>query len=339
MRFEIRPLDPADRTSVEEVFSLLTAAQKVDVPDFPPPCRHEFFGGLIHETSFQRVERYLAHDRAGGAGYLTMTLPLRDNLDNADVELTVQPGHRRRGIGRALHGHALARLRQLGRKRLSSPTVISLPGGPARPGSGAAFAAAMGARPALTEVRRRLDLTHADPEPAAELVTNAQAKAVDYQIASWRDQTPDRYLADAAYLEGRLISDSPMGQLDWEAQQIDAERLREQEGLYQAGRLRIYSTGAVHRESGKLVALTSIAGNHSTTWHAWQWITLVDPPHRGRRLGALIKLENLRYARAQQPELQVIDTWNAAENRHMIGINEAMGFRPVDNWINWQQSV
>jgi hypothetical protein len=35
----------------------------------------------------------------------------------------------------------------------------------------------------------------------------------------------------------------------------------------------------------------------------------------------------------------VIDTWNAAVNDHMIAINEAIGYRPVDGWINWQQEI
>jgi hypothetical protein len=37
--------------------------------------------------------------------------------------------------------------------------------------------------------------------------------------------------------------------------------------------------------------------------------------------------------------LRVINTWNAAVNDHMISINEALGFRPVDALVNWQQEV
>jgi len=31
-----------------------------------------------------------------------------------------------------------------------------------------------------------------------------------------------------------------------------------------------------------------------------------------------------------------VTTWNAASNAHMIAINEAMGFRPIDLWCDWQ---
>ena len=70
--------------------------------------------------------------------------------------------------------------------------------------------------------------------------------------------------------------------------------------------------------------------------HAWQFLTVVDPAHRGHRLGLAVKLANLRYALGHEPALRVIDTWNAAANRHMIAINEALGFRPVDVWSKWQ---
>ena len=74
-------------------------------------------------------------------------------------------------------------------------------------------------------------------------------------------------------------------------------------------------------------------------WHAFQQITIVDPDHRGHRLGTIAKIENLRYAMSHEPALRIIDTWNAAVNDHMISINEAIGFRPVDSWNNWQLTL
>jgi len=47
------------------------------------------------------------------------------------------------------------------------------------------------------------------------------------------------------------------------------------------------------------------------------------------------KWTNLRHIR---PELTGIDTFNASANRHMLAINKAVGFRPVDSWIQRQRS-
>lgn len=73
--------------------------------------------------------------------------------------------------------------------------------------------------------------------------------------------------------------------------------------------------------------------------HAWQHITIVDPAHRGHRLGMWVKLANLRYTRGEEPALRNIDTWNAATNSHMIAINEALGFRAVEGWAEYQHEI
>ena len=91
--------------------------------------------------------------------------------------------------------------------------------------------------------------------------------------------------------------------------------------------------------SGRLVAWTTLAGPEDTPAHLWQNITIVDPEHRGHRLGMVVKLENLRHAREHRPELTAVDTSNASSNEHMLAINVAMGFRAIDSWMQWQQTV
>ena len=336
MRPDIRPLDPTADHAVEAALSLLHAAGKVDTPDFPPACPYDFRASLRQELSYRRRERHLAHEGDTVVGYLHLDLPLRENRDNAEVELIVHPAYRRRGVGRALFEYAVRRVRDLGRKRLIGATAESLPGGPVRDHAGGAFAAAMGARPALRDVRRRWDAATVDPAVLARLRSAARAKAVGYRVVTWHGRAPEEYAADVAYLNGRLNSDAPLEDLTWEAERIDVARLRESEDSALARGMRIYGAGAVHEETGRMVAVTTIAGQRSSPWHAWQWITLVDPPHRGRRLGALVKVENLEHARTLQPELRAIDTWNAAVNRHMISINEEMGYRAVEAGVNWQ---
>jgi len=90
------------------------------------------------------------------------------------------------------------------------------------------------------------------------------------------------------------------------------------------------------RHTGQLVAFTQIVGFATSTWFAGQWSTIVAPEHRGHRLGTLIKVANLSHARAQRPELRVIDTCNADSNLYMVAINEAMGFQPYRRMVEWQ---
>lgn len=339
MEPEIRPLDPADEPTVAAVQELRVAVEAADLPDFPPPCPFAFRAELTFPRTTKLTEHYLARRDGAVAGYLALELPLRENLDNVEAALSVHPAYRRRGVGRALHAYLLERMRELGRSRYATMTVEALPDGPPRDDAGRGFATAMGAKPALDEVRRRLDLTAIDQPALAAMLTEARAKAAGYRVVTWSGRAPEEYAADVGYLDGRLVSDAPMGDLQWEPPKVDVARLRESEDAVAAGRWHLHSAGAVHEQTDRMVALTAIARQETTPWHAFQWITLVDPPHRGHRLGALVKVENLRYAQTQEPELQVIDTWNAAVNQHMISINEAMGFRPVDSWVNWQLEI
>lgn len=57
-----------------------------------------------------------------------------------------------------------------------------------------------------------------------------------------------------------------------------------------------------------------------------QAVTRVTRPHRGHRLGLLVKADMLDWLASAEPRLAKIVTWSAASNRHMIGINEALGY-------------
>jgi GNAT superfamily N-acetyltransferase len=93
---------------------------------------------------------------------------------------------------------------------------------------------------------------------------------------------------------------------------------------------------AARSPEGRLVAYTDIFQSASVAWHANQGDTIVEPAHRGRRLGMLVKLANLERVRRDSPELRAIDTYNADSNPWMVSINEAMGYRPYDRLGEWE---
>jgi hypothetical protein len=70
----------------------------------------------------------------------------------------------------------LGRIRSLCRPAGGS-SVESLAGGVPRDSSGSAFAAAMGARPALRDVRSRLDLTSSDEDRMSDPLADAWRQA------------------------------------------------------------------------------------------------------------------------------------------------------------------
>jgi hypothetical protein len=53
----------------------------------------------------------------------------------------------------------------------------------------------------------------------------------------------------------------------------------------------------------------------------------------------MLKIGLLRWLREEQPQLETIDTWNAASNDHMIGVNEALGYRVMGRSLAFQRSL
>jgi GNAT superfamily N-acetyltransferase len=339
MSIVIAPYDESDQAAIDAAFQVAAAAQAVDLPDFPQLSRQQFEGGIRYPMPGRALRLALATLDDVPVGHLLVYLPQVENTDNASLDLVVHPAHRRRGVGRALYEHAVRVLRDQGRKRIIAASVGPLPEGPDRPAVGARFAAALGAQPALAEVRRRLVVDGLDHAGHDALLAEARARATGYRTITWQAVTPEEYVADVGYLDSRLVLDSPTGDLVIEPDRVDAERVRGIERALAARGRAPYHCGVVHEASGRLVAWTMIVVVPSIPRHADQQITIVDPEHRGHRLGLLTKIENLRHLLAHEPELREIDTWNAADNEHMIAINEQLGFRPVDAWTNWQRDL
>lgn len=325
---------PSDEAAIRDWFELRCAVARADRPDDPPPCWTSTLGRMRYSWPGEDETIWLGVEAGAVVGGCLLNLPTLDNLQTAAADIVVAPQHRGRGIGQALLAHLRAEAARHGRIRIIAE--VDQPLDPAAPDPGGRFAAASGAVLALAEPRRRLDLRTADPAALVGLEAQARAKARGYSLIQWVGRTPQRWLADVAYLTGRMSLDAPLENLQWEPEAYDADRMRGRETGCLACGLHLVSTAAVADDGGPLVAFTQLVGNTTSPWYAGQWDTIVAPEHRGHRLGTLIKVANLAQASVQRPELRVIDTVNAGSNAYMIGINEAMGFRLHSRSGEWQ---
>jgi len=66
---------------------------------------------------------------------------------------------------------------------------------------------------------------------------------------------------------------------------------------------------------------------------------VVTRPHRGHRLGLLIKIAMMEILAKREPQLTHIITGNADGNEHMIGINEALGYEVFSRWPAWELDI
>ena len=67
--------------------------------------------------------------------------------------------------------------------------------------------------------------------------------------------------------------------------------------------------------------------------------TAVAREHRGHRLGLLLKADMLQWLRAEEPQLETIDTFNAESNSHMVSVNERLGYRVMGRELAFQRRI
>jgi hypothetical protein len=115
-----------------------------------------------------------------------------------------------------------------------------------------------------------------------------------------------------------------------EAGAWDADRVRERsDAPMQAMGVRRYSIAAVHDASGEMAAMTWVAVEPDDPRWGHQGLTAVTGPHRGHRLGLLLKATMLEWLAEAEPAVDLVETGNASANKHMIAVNDALGFVPL----------
>ena len=306
------------------------AARLADRPDEAPRPQsdHVALGRrLVTEGSSQRGTHRAAVDGGTVVGALRVLLPVRDNRDLASLEVAVHPSARRRGIGTALLEGGTRLAAAAGRSSLVAE--VDEPGPDT---AGAAFARRHGWTCALRETRRDL-LLPADEERLSALEADALAASAGYEVLTWRDRTPEALLEDRALLSRRMSTDAPSGDVPVGEEVWDGARVREMEAVVLDRGRTVLSAGAVR--DGRLVGFTDLHVPLARPERAHQSGTLVLREHRGRRLGARLKLAVLRELAATQPEVRRISTYNADTNRPVVAVNEALGFRPAGALSTW----
>jgi GNAT superfamily N-acetyltransferase len=300
-------------------------------------------------------ERHLFLARIGNepVGLCSVTLPLQDNTATAGIDVLVVPGRRRRGIGRALLRHAESVARTRGRSSLAAFHEIPLevPAGGARmlaaksgagqlPMDHAAGGFAMAAGYQLEQVERSSRLALPVSESLlVRLEAEGLAHAEHYTLTAWDDHCPETLVAGYARLRVRMSEDAPTAGMDWQREDWDAARVREDESTLGRGGVKSSVAGAVHRHTGELVAYTVLTWRPEVPESLIQQDTLVAAEHRGHRLGMLVKAANLRRAQEKWPSARSVLTWNASENQHMLAINTALGFKPAGYEGEWQKRL
>ena len=321
--------DALVRTSTD----LLNAAQKVDDPGQPVWDAELRALDLRFGWDLEPAERYLYLPDGVDepVGVVDLHAPRRDNRHLVWAEVTVHPDLRGRGHGSAMLAEVERRTRDLGRSTVMVGTAAD--DAPAK-----GFVERRGYAYASHEARRKQVLADVDAVDLAAQYARAREAARDYDLV--RVMSPvDEDLLAALVEVTNAINDSPRGELRMDDETFDVARLRDFQTAGVGKGERLYRVYARHRETGVIGGHTVVKVQPKHPTYAWQYDTAVHREHRGRRLGLGLKIDMMHWLAEAEPRLEVIETWNHADNTFMINVNEAIGYRLDRVFDEYQKDV
>lgn len=357
MNLTIEPLvipeSAADR-DWQSVVALVNAAYAHDAR-----CDLLTWDATVMLSQMQSQQHRVAHAfvaKAGGALAGVAWLEF-DRSTDRDVELAVcvDPAHHGRGYEDALYDVLEQEARRLGRSMAIDYKATPFDGADMddaavlRPTSG------IGGVPLTDENLRilrsrgytlgqveRASAYPRESDPALLRAVLEQALAVagsDYEPVWWTGRTPDAYVDAYAYAVSRLSTDIPSGDLELEEEVWDAARIRAREDRVEPTGQQWAIAAVVHHPTGRIVAFNELVVAPDRSKPTENYGTIVVTEHRGNLLGTVVKCLGLLKWHDIAPESPCVFTFNAEENRHMLDVNERVGFVPRFWEGVWQKSL
>ncbi|QSB05335.1 GNAT family N-acetyltransferase [Natronoglycomyces albus] len=334
---KIQHFDRQDEAQFASLINLLKECAAHDEPGNSPRCPVEMKFILNHEGAETDVAAFVALEDGQVRGAAIVLSPIEDNTHLSQFNVYVAPEYRRSGIGTSLFEFAAENSLATDRPAWMARTVNAIPGGPARASAGAAFAEAKGFTAALNLHRRRSNLHEADLEVEQALEDDLGDHVSDYELVEWVGTPPEDIIEGVAALTSLIMDQVPSGEVMVEEQKFNAERLRTVEDLDVQCGIKVVSTAARHKETGQIAAMSRAAVNAEPGTEAEIRITLVDPQHRGHRLGTLVKIGLHRQLRRDFPQVVHVKTGNADINPHMSAINDKLGYVEFEKAVIFQR--
>jgi GNAT superfamily N-acetyltransferase len=332
---DIHDIDVHDDAQFHDFYVNTRDALLYQRPHAPLWSEREASVMFRHEEPTEEGHAIAAYDDGRLVGGAELFFPLMDNRHMAYAEVHVAPQNRRQGVGSAVLEHVVDRVRSRGRTVLLAEANLPLDERESHPYT--QFARKHGFALASVEVRRDLRL----PVPASRIAAwerQAEPHHAGYHLETFVDSLPEQFVESYCALTNRLSIDAPTGDIEFEPEGMTphALRVREQK-LKEQGRTMLETLGL--DKAGRVVAQTTLAVPSDNPEVALQWGTIVLPEHRGHRLGMAVKARNLRELQAAFPGRSRVVTTNSEANAHMLAINIAMGFEPVELSVEFQRKL
>jgi len=240
----------------------------------------------------------------------------------------VRPDQRRKGVG-SLWLNVLA-------KEMDEHgcTVV---GFNAEHDEGHAFLTWLGAKPKLTDIESRLELTGVDWVMVERWVHEGQQRSPETRLEIYDGPLPEEMLPDFAAQRTALLNTMPFEDLELGDIIVTPDRIREYE--QQSALAGMVWHNAVTREpDGTISGMTDVEWAPYSRTHVQQQFTGVLPSARGRGIGKWIKAAMLLHIRELYPDAEWVVTGNAHSNGPMLKINRDLGFKPYRTGVEYQMT-
>ncbi|MBY8846644.1 GNAT family N-acetyltransferase [Streptomyces sp. SP2-10] len=320
----ITPLHRISVTDTAAWHQVISASMALDLPEVPPPAPGQVHAQLTKPALGSERLIWVARSEDGAtvavATLRLFTQPGQEHL--AELDLHVDPRHRRQGIGSRLFSTAVAACRAENRRSLIAQTGAA--------GPGAAFCERWNFSPALTLNHL---LLHLDGPAADRTAALAGADHPGYRLTGWTGTVPD-HLAESFAAAKNAMNDMPTGELDYGHIAWDADRVRTMAEVVATRGGTLLTLAALH-DDGTMAGYTEVV-LQGTAHRAQQYDTAVVPAHRGHGLGLWLKAAMAVRLLTDHPHVTEIETDNAEDNVHMLAVNRELGFHAYRRTCEYQ---
>lgn len=239
----------------------------------------------------------------------------------AELQVTVHPAHRRLGTGSRLLATVTEAATEAGCAGLAAEAVSGTPG--------EGFLATRDFVPVARLTWQRLALD----DIAGPVGKLPEVPHPGYRLTAWEGAVPESLAGGFA---GALRSlPACAAGLDAGESRWDPAALHETPELAARRGERLLTVAALH-DGGEVAGYTTVLLPGDGARRARQYDTAVVPAHRGHGLGMWMKAEMLRRLPAAQPDLAELHTGVPDDNRHLIAVNTALGFRPLRKTVRYR---
>jgi mycothiol synthase len=329
--FRVKEANQAEYAALNQHNNLMRHERQPDDPAIP---LEEMIQELKNLPPFVDVKMWCVWD-ANQEGIIAQgnvaLILMEENKHLAQVDITVQPGFRRQGLGSQLLTLVTKAAQADCRRLLLTQTFDRIP-------AGEAFMNRLGAQKGLVGHVNQLRMSDLDHGLIEHWLEHGHMHSAEFELGLWEGPYPEDQIVAVTQLT-ELTNQQPFGDIEINDMHMTPEQLRQAEQqLFARGNQR-WTFYIIDKAIGKFAGYTETIWNPNRPEILYQDMTGVFPEYRNKGLGRWLKAAMLDKVLKDRPQVKFVRTGNADINAAMLKINTELGFKPYMASTFWQVEI